>query len=240
MGVIEDTLKSSGFSLLIDQYYEVLNLKCKKDFVLGQFVKGIMVYPPEKPIILDLEHYDPTNEENTTWKAEIYNPNKNYEHRPIYKDKLKNDEFYFLMKGKRRPCIILNRFQSRWNNKNYDEDIYLCAPLYTFKDKHPDEYKLDILKFGIKDCFFLPRATNGILENSTIRFSRIIPLHKSNMEAVTNLSQENKPFKLTDNALKLLHYCIARYLHMDYMMFSDLSNDIATYSELIDESICQL
>jgi len=238
MNIIDSLVKSDDLYLLIDEYYETLDLIHKNDFVLGQFVSGIMVYPTDKPLILNLKDYDPINEENTIWNIEEFDPTKDYSHRPVYKDHLKSDEHYFVQRGKIRTCVVLNRYQSRWTNKNYNEEIYLCAPLYTFKEKHEDEYILQIIKFQTRDCFFLPKSINGILKNSVLRFSRILPMHKSNLKAIiTDINGKPKPFKLSDEALKLFSYHLSKYLNIDYEEFLSLKNEIEAYRELIDESI---
>lgn len=229
---------------LIDEkkYYELLGYENRNIFCPGQIVKAFISYPIQQNLKILYPHdIDSIDSTKTTYKLEDFSYEKleSTRHRPIAGDSnLEWDECYIVQKGKPRSCVILNCYQSRFNNSRHDEKIYLCAPIFSIKQRHSDQFLLDILSFNIPSEFFLPKNQTGLDSHSVIRFSRILPLYGGNMKAKESNSMGNKPFKLSSNVYKLLVYHLANYFSFDYEYAKSISPEIDTFREIIKE--CRL
>jgi len=235
MDIIDKCIDEIGLPIPIKQYYQCLEFKARTDFEVGQIVYAIISYPTQKDIkMLNVVSYDPTQAEKAKYEIVDFNFKKfsNSSHRPIHGDNLEHDEIYVLQKGKMRPCVILNKVQSIFDNSLYPENIYLCAPIFSFKEKHEDKYMLDILKFSIEDCFFLPKDTKGLKNHSVVRFSRILPLHFKNLEPYSCLLERKKPLALSDEAFNLLVYHLSNYLSVSRKT-DEIALIIKEYADLI-------
>lgn len=245
---VDELLKSlcEKSLLLVNDCYTRLDYSCRDNFVVGQLVFGLISYPIQRDLKImtignSIGDYDPTEERKIKYNIEDFSYEKmqkgEYNHRPIHGDKLENDEVYIVQKGKLRTCIILNKFQSKFDNSLYSEDFYLCAPLFSLKGRHNINYILDMIKFDVPDGIFLPKDNKGISSNSFVRFSRILPLHKRNLVPIECHTEGNKPICLTDNILKVMNYHLSSYLSVDFEQKKEIQEEINLYKELISESI---
>lgn len=238
--VIDYLIKNNLLPIPISKYYEMLTYAERNKFCIGQIVTGFVSYPIQNNLhVLIPKDYDPTEQTETKYVVRPFNFDsmENNTHRPIKGDNLEYDEFYIVQKGKVRPCVILNIYQSRFDNSKYDENIYLCAPIFTLKTKHDDRYILDMIKFDVPSEFFLPHDTRGINNHSAIRFSRIVPLFKKNIKAAECSIEGNKPFKLSEETLKYVLYHLAKYFSYDYKLSNDIEGYQSFYRELIEASV---
>lgn len=236
---IEKILQNIPLLVDKDEYYELLGYENRENFYPGQIICAFVNYPIQQNLkTLTIKDLHPFDNAQTTYTLEEFNYEKmeNTQHRPIAGDNnLELDEHYIVQKGKIRPCVILNFFQSRFDNRNHNEEFYLCAPIFSIKSKHSDQLLLDILKFDIPSEFFLPQNRIGLNSHSVIRFSRILPLYKSNMKAAESNITGNKPFKLSSNVFKLLIYHLANYFSFDYEQAKNITPEIDALKEIYSE-----
>ncbi|GFP19645.1 hypothetical protein HKBW3S03_01150 [Candidatus Hakubella thermalkaliphila] len=224
----------SGFEV-----YKELELSERMSFQIGQFYLGPVKYPLTPPKVLEIDEYDPVEEEKSTFRIASYNSNKLQQQIPIKSLNLRSEDRLYILQGKLRPVIILGYCDADWL---YDpmtkggiwEKLILCLPIFTFKARHSQDYVVKIQIFEIPNLFYIKPSNKGVTEESAARFELIQPIHKGDLQPLKNLNE--RPFKLSGDTLKVLwnHLCIfltARPL------FEELQKDLQAYAELIKEKI---
>lgn len=121
---------------------ELVTLLCSKFFkpvtaggadpLPGQIVSAHAVYPPDEPWIVKVLAYDGYDPNNSRYEIKKFHPDDR-SHFPLAELQLRRDENFYVYRGKERPSVVLGMVKSRWANPHYDETVFSCAPLFSFK-----------------------------------------------------------------------------------------------------------
>lgn len=221
--------KEELVSLLCAKFYQPVP-DAGTDPVPGQIVSAHCVYPPDDPWIVKVHTYDGFNPRNSQYEVKRFESGDRA-HMPIAELKLRSDENLYVYKGKERPLVVLGVIKSRWANALYDETIFSCAPLFTFKLRHPDEFKIKCAAFAYPDLFYLPAEAEGCSEEGVVRFEYIQPIAK---RALRNYFAGNpsQPVALTDEAFALFVNHLARFIFRRELD-KEICGDMDTYRQLV-------
>lgn len=217
--------------------YEELAMKERMSYKAGQLYSAPIKYPLTPPKVLQLESYDPIKEENTTFNISNYKSDEPLQEMPLKFLNLKSDDRLFILQGKKRPVIVLTCCHIDWLyntslESGIKEQMVLCLPVFTFKDRHTQEYIVKIQAFLFPNLFYLSSSSQGIFKESAARFELIQPIHKGDMQPLKNVN--NKPFRLSDNTLKLLYHQLSIFLSISPLNES-LQQDLMAYQQIIFE-----
>ena len=157
---------------IIDQYYKSLPLSEGYARKPGQFYFTHIAYPHDWPRILKLIHYDPQKESKSTFTIKRYSEGDE-KHFPIKELQLRNDELFYVYKGKKRLVIILGYVESHWLNRKSSQKVVLCAPVFSFKRHHTQEMVVRTQAFDFPNLFYLPPSPYGCTDESAVRFEMI-------------------------------------------------------------------
>ncbi len=218
--------------LLIPQFYKLLNKEDSWAYKPGQLYLTHVVYPQPYPTILKLEKYDPRDETKSRFSIKRYSSGDE-KHYPVKRLNLRTDEMFYIYTGKIRPVIILGYVESEWFETI--QKILLCAPVFSFKPRHSQEYIIRAQAFVYPNLFYLPGSPKGCYKESAIRFELIQPIMKGFLQPYLNLI-DKKPVSLTKEAYLFLLNHLSKFLGGG-PIDKRIEKDITTYQELLLESI---
>lgn len=195
-------MKESLSNLLCANFYKFIDNSVEPTGLTpGQIVFAHTVYPPFEPWILKVENYNAFDPRKSSYVAKRFEK-EDRSHMPIAELGLRNDENYYLYHGKERPLIIVKGIGSRWLRPNQDESLYLCAPIFSFKNRHSEEFRIKVMGFCFPSLFYLPSSANGCTEESAVRFELIQPIARKALSQYLKGSP-SKPVALSDAAYSL-------------------------------------
>jgi hypothetical protein len=228
---------TDGFSnLLCANYYRFVDPSgpAPSPLVPGQVVVGHTVYPPSEPWILKVVNYNAFDESKSQYVAKRYDKDDR-SHIPISELGLRSDENYYLYIGKERPLIVVQGIGSRWLNPLHDESLYLCIPIFTFKPRHTDAFRLKTMGFCYPSLFYLPADINGCAEEGAARFELMQPIGR---KALRNYFRGavSRPVALSDEAFALFVNHLGRFLH-GKELDTQICEGIDTYRTLVLEQL---
>ena len=197
--------------LICDPFYETL--KDPDDdwaFKPGQLFYSHIAYPETHPQILKMIKYDPRNEKNTTFVIKPYS-NGDEKHYPVKELNLREDELFYVYKGKRRLVVVLGYIECSWSKDNKQEYL-LCAPVFSFKKEHTQEMIIKIQALLYPSLFYMSPSMNGCNEESAIRFEMIQPVIRNCIDPFFCYG-EKKPVRLTSEAYWLLLCHLIKFMN---------------------------
>ena len=201
--------KEALVSLLCERYYQRLS-NAGPDPMPGQIVFAHGVYPPDEPWIIQAIKYDGFNPQNSRYEVKKYQRDDR-NNIPIAELQVQGDELLYVYKGKQRPFVILGVVKSKWKNALYEDTIFSCAPLFTFKKRHSEEFRIRCASFVFPDLFYLPAEADGCSEEGAIRFEYIQPIAKKGLHPYF-AGSPSQPIALTDQAFALFLNHLSRFM----------------------------
>lgn len=230
-------MSSGGLSnLLCSNYYKFLDPSGSSPAppISGQIVWAHTVYPPIEPWILKVINYNAFDESKSEYVAKRCEKDDR-SHMPIAELGLRSDENYYLYIGKERPLIVVRSVGSRWLSSLYDESLYLCVPIFTFKPRHKDEFRIKAMGFCHPNLFYLPADANGCTEESSARFELMQPIAR---KALHNFFKGSppRPIALSDEAFALFVNHLGRFL-LGRDLDGQICEQIDTYRSLVLEEL---
>jgi hypothetical protein len=230
-------MKDDLATLLCSKYYESAGSDNSPDPIPGQLVVAHTAYPPIEPWIVKVHSYNAADPSQSRYEVKRFEPG-DQSHFPIAELQLRSNENYYVYKGKERPLVVVGMIRSRWANPRYDENVFLCAPLFTFKPKHSDEFKIRCMGYCHPSLFYLPAQGNGCSEEGAVRFEYIQPIARralSNYFAGSPL----EPVKLSNEAFALFVNHLGRFLFQrDFD--SSVCEQIDTYRQLVEDELAKV
>lgn len=200
-------------------------------------------------------NYDVFNESESTWKAKIFTGEQISNSNTYVKKyfELEKDEYLLGTHGKYRPVIIVKNYISNWPNPaniHQHENKWLCLPIFSYKEKHNQEYVLDDLCFNKPHQLYLPQAFKtqpGLDHESALRFEAIqmvnnkylVPIKCLNTSIDVKLKQ---PFKLSEFALRIIMYHFMKHLDLfNEQLLSDgiKKNEYDVFVEAVKEYLSE-
>ncbi len=214
----------------------------------GQICMAVVWYEKKKKWYLEEVDYDPIQEERSTWKAiEFTSPYPpQIQHNVAKYFDLELEEKLITTNSKIRPVILLKYFLSDWlnpANTRYHVSRWLCLPIFTYKDRHNQEYVLKDQRLNSPDRFYIPTFSGskpGTDRESVARYHAIQMINESylslcRLHCTAREPKMNRPFKLSRFGLKIVMYHFFKYLGIfreleetetEYTLFKECVNDL--------------
>jgi hypothetical protein len=179
------------------------------DFVPGRICDAIVYYLPLGPLDVLRFDFDAANRGEPVRYTIGSVDERTFDHRPIVRPRpLGYDEAFVVARAKRRPVVILSTPSVRppitGLPKQDFAEVYLVAPLYSFRDSHPREFRLRIEAWEYCTWFHLPRSDEFELYEGFLRLDRCLVIPRGQLRP--------RPVALTTNALFALHHCLWWFL----------------------------
>lgn len=159
---------------------------------------------------------------------------------PIHELNLRSDEDLFVVRGKRRPVVIISVSVIPTDviakkNLPYDR-ICLAAPVFSFKREHTAVTKLEYAGFRHENRFYLPHNADGLFirEESYVDFDRVQPVLFHHLRAFKCLSN-NVPIRLSECAYTLLTEWFISFTNPPKADI-EILKDIEAYGDLLLEA----
>lgn len=230
-------MKEELSNLLCSSYYKFLPSSTGSSPdppIPGQIVVAHTVYPPPDPLILKVNSYNAFDPSKCDFVVKRYEYGDR-SHMPVKELNLRSDENYYLYVGKERPLIVVKSIGSRWLNPLYDESLYACVPLFTFKDRHSDVFRIETMGFCHPDLFYMPIDQNGCAEEGAARFELMQPIARKAMRNYLKGSS-SRPVALSDAAFALFVNHLGRFL-LGKTLDPVICSDIDEYRGLVSEAL---
>jgi len=225
-------------NLLCQNFYKFIDPPAdptRRDIIPGQLVVAHNVYPTEQPWIIEVLHYHPTNESLCQYRVKRYSASEDRSHMPIAELGLRMDENYYLYIGKERPLIVVREIRSRWLNPLHDEGLVACVPIFSFKPRHNEVFRLKSMGFCYPNLFYLPSDPNGCTEEGAARFELMQPIARRALHRFLKGSP-SQPVALSDGAFALFINHLGRYL-LEKNLDEQICQDIDSYHDLVLEAV---
>ncbi|MBM4161516.1 MAG: hypothetical protein FJ217_10510 [Ignavibacteria bacterium] len=216
---------------LADPFYELASLT---ETLPGDIVQIPSLYPNRHKYVLDIakNRYDPTE----SLLEFLLRPMEVAERAfPIQRLGLASDEYYFAVKGKMRPAIVVTGGEVQWA-AGMQEKIFLCIPLYTVdKPKISQKFVVRVQANQYPAYFYLfPSATFGIQE-SIARFELLQVVHGRALRPHTT---GHAGVSLSDEAFGWVKAHLCKFLGCTIP--KQLDDDLMAYGELVIEEYRRL
>lgn len=205
-------MKEGLSNLLCSNFYKFLEPSgaSPNPPIPGQIVVAHTVYPPIDPWILKVINYNALNESKSQYEVKRFQADDR-SHMPIAELGLRSDENYYLYRGKERPLIVVKSIGSRWMNPLHDESLYACVPIFSFKPRHADQFRIRTMGFCFPDLFYLPPHADGCTEESAARFELMQPIARKALHSYFKGSP-SRAVALSDEAFALFVNHMGRFL----------------------------
>lgn len=229
-------MKQSLSNLLCSNYYKFLRPTgtSPAPLIPGQIVVAHTVYPPTEPWILKVINYNAFDASKSQYEAKRFQPTDR-SHMPIAELGLRSDENYYLYKGKERPLIVVRAIGSRWLTPLHDETLYACAPIFSFKPRHNEEFRIKTMGFDFSNLFYLPSDANGCTEEGAARFELMQPIARKSLHSYFKGSP-SQPVALSDEAFALWVNHFGRFL-LSKDLDKQICEQIDAYRALVLEAL---
>lgn len=195
--------------------------------------------------------YKVLNESESTWKANIFTGEKPTLSNAYVKKyfELEKDEYLLGTHGKYRPVIIIKKYISDWPNPvniSHHENKWLCLPIFSYKERHNQEYVLNDLCFNKPHQLYLPQAYKvfpGVEDESAVRFEAIQMVNNKYLKPIKCLNSQarlKQPFGLSEFALKIFTYHFMKHLdifHAQLLSDGTKKNEYDIFVEAVKEYV---
>jgi hypothetical protein len=188
---------------LVGSFYEI----GPKGIKPGLLVRVPSLYPNKDQLILDIKvEADPT-EQNLV--AAVTPFHQRSVHIPVKSLNLASNEYYFAVKGKPRPAVVLAGGYSRWPT-NPSEQLYLCVPLYTVdKPRLSQKFVIEVEALRYPSMFYFPPSNQFQIEESIARFTLLQVIHGN---TITQFHNTGIPIMLSTEFFGFLRTQLMRFL----------------------------
>jgi hypothetical protein len=228
-------MKNDLVGLLCQKFYEFASIVgTSADPLPGQIVSAHCVYPTDEPWILKVISYNASDPSRSQFELKKFDENDR-SHFPVAELNLRKDENLYVYKGKDRPLVVLGAIKSRWANPLHDERLCLCVPLFTFKDRHSEIFRIQCAAFFHPNLMYLPAELDGCSAESVLRFEHIQPIAR---KALHNYlaGSPSRAISLSNEAFALLLNHLGRFLfRRDFDR--EVCEQMDAYRELVKEQL---
>jgi hypothetical protein len=211
---------------LADPFYEAASLT---ETLPGQIVQIPSLYPNRYKYVLDVpkDRYDPTESVLEFVLRPLEVAERAF---PIQRLGLASDEYYFAVKGKMRPAIVITGGEVQWA-VGAKEKIFLCLPLYTVdKPKITQRFVIHVQANQYAAYFYLPPSATFEIQECIARFELLQVVHGNALRPHRSGANHTS---LTTEALSWLKVHLCRFLGC--AIPKELSDDLNAYGQLVLE-----
>jgi hypothetical protein len=222
--------------LLLESYYKTLPSTAGWAKQPGQLYYAHSAYPPEYPEILKPERIEPRDATKSRFYLKPFSDGDEH-HIPSKELGLEDDELYYVYTGKRRLVAVLGCCEQTWYREERKQIILLCAPVFSFKPRHSQEFILRAQAFDFPNLFYLPPGNDGCTDESAARFEYIQPIAASCLNPALGLLSR-QPISLSEQARDLMLVHLSRFLGLgEADRVAAILGDIKAYHDLIVEQL---
>ncbi len=150
-----------------------------------------------------------------------------------------------VLKCKIRPVLVIKKIESDWRIPyKYSFNIWLCLPLFSYKDRHSQGYVLSDQMLHVPHRFYFPPGNPGVGEEcagliNELQFIPEINLYPKKFFCDDRDPKMNRPIKLSDKAFHAVIGHIAQFL--PGIVISGESNEwYDFFKELVNEEISKV
>lgn len=232
-------MKEGLSNLLCSNYYKFLPPSGSSPVppIPGQVVVAHTVYPPVDPLILKVNSYNAFDASKSQYEVKRYQADDR-SHMPIAELGLRADENYYLYLGKERPLVVVKGMGSRWLNPLHDESLYACVPIFSFKPRHREEFRIKAMGFDYPNLFYMPSDAGGCTEEGAARFELMQPIARKGLHNYLKGSPSQR-VALSDEAFALFVNHLGRFL-LSKDLDSQICQQIDAYRSLVLEELQKL
>lgn len=225
----------------------------------SEFSEGMICYAPvwyekDKRWYFVNNYYDPIKEEESNWKLKEFTGSypKKEEYGSIQKHfKIEKDEYLITTHSKNRPVILLKKNKSDWfnpTNSSLHINTWLCIPIFSYKDRHNQNFVLNDLKWQSNDRVYMPPTYSnkpGMKEESCLILSNLQYINEKYLQKYKCLNSNpgkniNEPFGLERKYFDYVKYHIYLKTGLDGLvepndpLKEDYNNFIDNLSQTIE------
>lgn len=165
------------------------------------------LYPNKDRLILDPSVSTDPTEQNL--EAVVRPFSQRSVHIPLKSLNLSSNEYYFAVRGKIRPAVVLAGGQSKWATSP-TEQIFICAPLFTVdRPAFSQSFVIGVQALRYPGMFYIPESRMHHIEESVCRFDTIQVVHGTAAEPVL---AGKDPVMLSTEFFRLLKSQLILYL----------------------------
>lgn len=179
--------------------------------------------------MLDLVFLDKTNGAKSTFKVTDYTSGSSPEF-PVAELGLEDDEKFYILKGKRRQCIVLQTVRTRFAQPNSPEHYVWLVPRFRFKVRHTIDFQIKAAAFDIPSLFYTPHHTDGFDQSGVARFELAQSVPNTAVEPLFTTKLRQK--FLTPESWAILQYQLYYYCS-GKVLDQRMSETITAYHELV-------
>jgi len=182
---------------------------------------GPVFYKDDEILTLIEDKYDSIHEEKSTWRIARFKDGTKHDrfpHRPYKIFQLETDDDLMVLKCKIRPVLVIKKIGSDWRNPyKYSFNIWLCLPLFSYKDRHLQGYVLSDQMLQVPYRFYFPPGNPGLEEEcagliNELQFIPEINLYPKKCFCNDRDPKMNRPIRLHDKAFHAVVGHIAQFL----------------------------
>lgn len=135
--------------------------------------------------------------------------------------------------------VVLANGELDWHVNERRNKYVLCAPVFSFKNRHSQELIIRTQAFDLPNWFYLPPSADGCPYESAIRFEFIQPITTGYTAIPLRGTLSNAPVALSEQARSLLLVHLLRFLGIAELLPSigQIINDIKDYHDLLIEQL---
>ena len=201
----------------------------------GQLIMAHQVYPSVNPLAIEVRRYDPKDELRNEYAIKTVTAGTPLPpHFPIKSLNLPSDENLYVLRGKKRPAIVLQTVVTDYYNRLYPEPYVWVAPSFTFKPRHKLDYRCQVAAMKRDHLFYMPRDSSGMAEPSVLRFEHIQPVCAAGIEPI--FLNRMQSF-LSDVAWAILQHRLYRFCS-GKVLDKGIEDTIQAYGDLVLEAYC--
>jgi hypothetical protein len=198
----------------------------------GQLVWAHVVYPTARPQMLELVSLDKTDGAKSTFKIADYTAGSNPEF-PVAELGLEDDEKFYILKGKRRQCIVLQTIRTRFAQPNSPEQYVWLVPRFRFKNRHTIDFQVKTAAFDIPSLFFTPPHADGFDRSGAVRFELAQSVPNTAVEPMFGNGLTQK--FLSPESWAILQFQLYFYCSGGKVLDEGLLGTIRAYREIVLE-----
>ena len=209
------------------------------NFAPGMLCYTVALYLKKHQWYLEEAKYDPYDEDKSTWYAKKYSgsySSPNSQNIMKYFS-LEKDERLITTNGKIRPVVLIKGHTDSWANPANaaaHEKYWLCVPLFSYKNRHSQEYVLEEQRLKNPTAFYIPswyKSNPGPDFESSARFQAIQMVKEEHLKPLKRMCtvrepQMNRPFGLTKTGLEIMMY----HFYDQFNIFPELTEACTLYS----------
>jgi hypothetical protein len=185
------------------------------DLEPGQICNTIVNYNVDKTYQLILDHHEPMSEYDSTWKLAPLSCRMPIRNERLQAFNLETNERFIIRRAKMRFVILITKIDDDFfipGNESKILHSWLILPLFSYKDKHTQEFVLNDQQLLSRERFYIPPSTevaSRLEKESAARFGVIQQAVDNDIRPITALNDSvgmQKGIKISMDALRLIVY----------------------------------